>query len=304
MENRRIVIAGGSGFLGNILSKYLSSMGYEIVILTRRHRLDSDYASYRKWDAKNIGAWVHDIDGAYALINLNGKSVDCRYNEANKQAIYDTRTNATYILGKAVSKVQHPPKVWINASSATIYRHALDRNMDEETGEFGEGFSVDVCKKWEKAFFEVENPKTRKVALRIAIVLGKNGGALEPLKNLAKVGLGGRQGNGQQYFSWLHEIDFLRIIEHTLENESIEGVYNASAPNPIPNHKFMKHLRKAVGISLGLPLPEWLLKIGAMFIKTESELILKSRRVVPTKFLKSGFEFDYVTFEKAVKSLV
>lgn len=301
---KKIVIAGGSGFLGTILAEYFSREGHEIFILSRKHQLDRDRVHYVKWDARSIGSWASALEGAEALINLTGKSVDCRYTEANKQLIYDSRINATDVLGEAIRSLQNPPRVWINASSATIYRHALDREMDEETGDIGEGFSVDVCKKWEAEFQSYEMPKTRKVILRIAIVLGKNGGVLEPLKNLAKLGLGGKQGDGDQYFSWLHEMDFCRIVDYTIKDDRLEGVYNSSAPEPIPNNQLMRKLRKVLRAPFGLNLPRWILEIGAILIKTETELILKSRRVVPKRLLESGFQFRYPTIEDALEELV
>lgn len=197
----KIVIAGGSGFLGKSLSNFFTDKGYEIVVFTRQHQLDSKNIRYEKWDGRTLGKWVDQLEGASALINLTGKSVDCRYNEQNKQQIYDSRVDSTYILGRAIEKLKNPPSVWINSSSATIYRHTLDKAMDEESGDIGTGFSVDVCRKWERTFFESSN-QVRKTALRIAIVLGKSEGALQPIKGLARVGLGGKQGRGNQFFSW------------------------------------------------------------------------------------------------------
>ena len=301
---KKIVIAGGSGYLGQCLSNYFTNQGYHIVILTRTHQLDKVSVHYEKWDAKHLGAWTHQLEGAEALINLTGKSVDCRYTERNKQLIYDSRLCATHVLGEAIRKLKQPPKLWVNAASATIYRNALDREMDEDTGDIGSGFSVDVCKKWEQAFGEEETPDTRKVALRIAIVLGKNGGALQPLKQLTKVGFGGKQGKGNQYFSWLHEEDFCRMIQFLIGNKELKGVYNAAAPNPIPNKGVMKMLRNELGIPFGLPMPEWLLTIGARIIQTETELILKSRRVVPKRLLEAGFQFKHPGLKGALNDIL
>ena len=301
---KKLIIAGGSGYLGRTLSTYFQKQGYAIVVLTRHHRLDQQGIRYVKWDGKALGYWVKELEGATALINLNGKSVDCRYTDANKELIYDTRIDATHVLGEAIRSLTHPPKVWINAASATIYRHAEYRDMDEDTGELGAGFSVDVCKKWEAAFNQADCGGTRKVILRIAIVLGKHGGALNPLKTLAKLGLGGKQGSGNQYFSWIHEADFCRIVKFALDNESIEGIYNASAPNPIPNKVVMKEIRKAAKMPIGLPMPKWLLELGAVMINTETELILKSRRVVPKRLLAEGFTFQYHQFRDALDDLI
>lgn len=301
---RKIVIAGGTGFLGSLLTNYFTEKGDEVFILTRMHQLDKKNIHYVQWDATSQGPWSKVLERSNVLINLTGKSVDCRYNEYNKQMIYHSRIDATNALGKAVRKLKHPPRLWINAASATIYRHALDRDMDEETGDIGEGFSVDVCKKWEEAFHQFELTHTRKVVLRIAIVLAKKGGALAPLKTLVRVGMGGKQGRGNQYFSWLHEEDFVRLVEYVIQNENIQGVYNAAAPNPVPNHQLMKELRKVLRMPFGLNLPKWLLEFGAVIIDTETELILKSRRVVPRRLMEAGFEFRFTTIEDALKDLV
>ena len=301
---KKIIIAGGSGFLGQLLADYFTQQNTEVVILTRMHREDQHLIRYTKWDGKTIGYWITELEGAEAVINLNGKSVDCRYTTANKQEIYDTRLNATNVLGLAISQCKKPPKVWINASSATIYRHAEDRDMDEATGELGEGFSVDVCKKWERVFFNSATPNVRKVALRIATVLGKDGGALKPLKHLVKFGLGGKQGSGKQYFSWVHEQDFVRVVDWVLNNQQAEGVYNVSSLNPLTNQDFMKALRKVMNIPFGMPSPKWMLELGARMIGTETELILKSRRVVPTRLQEEGFVFHFFVMDKVMQLLI
>lgn len=302
--SKKIVIAGGSGFLGECLTTHYASRGEQVIILTRAESHQTATAKYVRWDGKTRGAWADELEGCDMLINLNGKSVDCRYTEKNKTLIYATRLAATAVLGEAVLACRNPPKLWINAASATIYRHSLDREMDEETGEIGTGFSVDVCQQWERVFNRFTLPATRKVIIRTAIVLGKRGGALQPLKRLAKLGLGGRQGPGNQYFSWLHEQDFTGILDFIESHTSLEGVYNLSAPEPVPNTKFMSALRNAAGRAFGLPMPTWLLEIGAVLIGTETELILKSRRVVPMKLLKAGYTFRFTTIEHALNDLL
>jgi uncharacterized protein (TIGR01777 family) len=300
----KIVIAGGSGFIGKALIKHYQNSVSEIVVLTRSENKKKGNVSYLHWDGKTQGAWSKSLDGAAFVINLTGKSVNCRYNEKNKKEIFDSRTDATIAIEEAINTATNPPVLWINAASATIYRHAEDRPMDESTGEIGEGFSVEVCKKWEKTFTETNTPLTRKVALRIAIVMGKNDGVVLRLSNLVKIGLGGKQGNGNQYFSWIHEEDLCAIVDWLWEHKKMQGVYNCSAPVPLKNKSLMEKIRKAHRFPFGFPSPTWLLKIGAVLIGTETELIFKSRWVIPEKILKSGFKFKYENFDEAVKTLV
>lgn len=301
---KKIIIAGGTGFLGECLSNFYVDKGFQVIILTRTEQTDKAPLFYHQWDGRSIGEWAETLEDAEALINLTGKSVDCRYNERNKRLIYDSRLNATRILGTAIAACKNPPKVWINAASATIYRHSLDKPMDEETGEIGTGFSVDVCKKWERAFNEQKVPKTRKVIFRMAIVLGYEKGALQPLKNLARLGLGGKQGPGNQFFSWIHERDFVNIINFVIQNEEIEGVYNVAAPHPVSNYQLMDLIRKILRKPFGIPMPTWLLRVGAVLINTETELILKSRYIIPQKLLQKNYLFEFPTMEKALSDLL
>jgi uncharacterized protein (TIGR01777 family) len=301
---RKVVIAGGTGFLGSCLAKHFSDKNDRVIILTRGASRTIGSIEYKQWDGKTLGTWAECLESADVLINLNGKSVDCRYSEKNKKLIYATRLEATQVLGHAIQQCKQPPKLWINSASATIYRHSLDKEMDEFTGEIGSGFSVDVCQQWERVFKTFNLSSTRKVIIRTGIVLGKRGGPLKPLKMLAKLGAGGKHGNGNQYFSWLHENDFVNIVEFICSNAQLNGVYNVTAPSPIPNQQFMRALRTAVGSPLGLPLPKWLLEIGAILIGTETELILKSRRVVPKRLLDAGYRFNFMTVEGALKDLV
>lgn len=300
---KKIVIAGGTGFLGSCLVAHYKNSDTEVVILTRKHMVDYENVRYCKWDARHIGYWTNELENCDVLINLNGKSVDCRYNEENKELIYDTRIDATHLLGQVVRNCENPPQLWINSASATIYRHTLDKEMNEATGEFGAGFSVDVCKKWEAACNAFELPKTRKVLLRTGIVLGSQGGPLMPLRNLAKMGLGGKHGTGDQYFSWIHEKDFTAIIDFVTSNTYINGAINVTVPEPLTNTELMKSIRKSVKAPFGIPLPKWLLEIGAVFIRTETELILKSRRVFPARLLEAGFVFEYDNIHLALKDI-
>ena len=252
---------------------------------------------------KTTGSWTKELEGADVVVNLCGKSVDCRYNPKNRQEIFDSRINSTRALGLAIQNSKQPPALWINLASATIYRHSEDTNMDEGNGEIGSGFSVEVCKRWEKEFFFHSNGSTRQVALRTAMVLGTEGGVLKKMKFFAKLGLGGKYANGKQFLSWIHETDFIRVIEWMIENKSASGIYNAAAPEPMQDWEFGLNVRHAVNRNFGLNKPEWLLKIGAFFLGTETELVLKSRRVVPGRLLYEGFRFKFNQADEAIKNL-
>lgn len=292
---RKIVIAGGTGFIGNAIAKYYQSIGYEVNIISRQ-------PGAINWD--NRKKIVQALGNAELLVNLAGKSVDCRYNEKNKQEILRSRIETTKILGGYLLQCARPPELWINSSTATIYRYAEDRPMTEKAGEIGNGFSVSVAKEWEKSFFDFQIPNVRQVALRIAIVLGAGGGALSPLKNLVKVGLGGKQGNGRQKFSWIHIDDLVNIVLFIQTNKEMNGIFNCSSPQPADNRTFMQELRKTMGIRFGLSLPRWILEMGAALIHTETELILKSRWVIPERLQKAGFKFSYPSLQEALINIV
>ena len=301
----KIVLPGGSGYLGRQLEEYLQRNGYEVVVLSRNGDGGDGAARVVRWDGRTAGPWAGELEGAAAVVNLAGKSVNCRYHAANRQAIYASRLESTRAVGEAVGRCEQPPPVWINASSATIYRHAEDRPMDEATGEIGDGFSVDVCHQWERMLWDAPAPGTRKVALRGALVLGPgSGGVMDVFLRLARLGLGGTMGNGRQYVSWVHAEDFCRAVEWILGHAELEGPINCAAPNPVPNRELMATLRKVVGRRVGLPATRWMLEVGAFFLRTETELILKSRRVVPRRLLESGFEFHYPELEAAVRQIV
>lgn len=292
---KKIVIAGGTGFIGNFFSEKFKKSGYDIVIISR-NKFNVNW--------KDHEAILNAVDNAEMVINLAGKSVDCRYNKKNKEEILNSRINTTKAIGDAITKCKHPPELWINSSTATIYRHAEDRPMTEISGEIGKGFSVAVAKAWESAFFSYKLPNTKQVALRMAIVLGKDGGVMKPLMNLVRFGLGGRQGNGDQMFSWIHIDDLYKIILFIKSNKNLEGVFNCSSPNPIANRTLMKTLREIMNIKIGLPSPVWLLEIGAHVIKTEPELVLKSRWVIPEKLLAAGYNFEFPTIQSAIKNIL
>lgn len=295
----KIIITAANGFMGEALVNYFSK-AHEVVAIVRKS-MTFENVKTCMWDGKNIGDWATEIDGADVLINLAGKSVNCRYNEANKAAIYASRLESTAVLGKAIEACKNPPKLWINAASATIYRHLLNDPMTENNGEIGTGFSVDVCQKWEKSFFDFKFKKMRQVALRTAIVLGKNGGVMIPFKRLTQLGFGGKMGNGQQQFSWIHIDDVCRSIEFIIENESLKGALNVSSPNPVRNNVFMQALRQRYNRFAAIPSPVWLLELGAKLIKTETELILKSRFVLPEKLEHAGFKWKFSKIEEALE---
>jgi len=292
---KKIVIAGGTGFIGNYLAAYYRSQGYTVLIISRQ-------PNTILWNDK--AAIIQALENSEMLINLAGKSVDCRYNAKNKAEILSSRIDTTNTLGTYIQQCVQPPNLWINSSTATIYRHAEDRPMTESTGEIGSGFSVGIATQWEKAFFNFQLSDTRQVALRMAIVLGEDGGVMRPLKNLVHAGLGGKQGNGRQRFSWIHIEDLKNIIVFIQKHTDMQGVYNCSSPQPETNTIFMQLLRKNMHIPFGLSSPKWLLEIGAVLIRTETELILKSRWVLPERLLEKGFVFTYPNLDQALENII
>lgn len=296
----KIIIAAGTGFLGKNLEKYFIDKGHQVYILTRNPHRSNEY----HWDGKTLGKWKNLFENADILINLTGKSVDCRYTDKNKKEIYDSRINSTRILQKAVDQCINKPKVWLNASSATIYIHSETQLNTEENGIIGDDFSMNICKNWEKEFFKQETENVRKVALRTSIVLGNNGGAFPKLKMITKLGLGGKQGRGAQMVSWIHIHDFCKAVEFIIECENMSGPVNITAPHPLSNEVFMEKLRKEMKIPFGLNAPVWQLEFASLFLKTETELILKSRNVYPEKLMQNGFKFLYADIESVFRDLL
>lgn len=313
MSAGRVVIGGSSGFMGRHLGPKYRAEGREVVTISRSG------ADLCWGDQAGID---QAVDGAALVIGLAGKSVNCRYTPENRAEIFRSRRDTTASLSAAIGAAATPPPVWVNSSTATIYRHAEDRPMTELSGELGTGFSVEVAKAWEKALFADDLPHTRRVALRSTIVLG-HGGVLGPLKNLARIGLGGAQHDGwwpvskarraagtahlpgakggSQRFSWVHLEDIGRIIDFVERHPELEGPVNAAAPGPVDNTTFMATVRRVLGVHFGPPMPRWMLEIGAVGIRTETELILKSRWVWPEKLADAGFEFSYPTLEPALR---
>jgi uncharacterized protein len=308
----RIVLAGGTGHLGTILARHFHLHGHRVTVIART----PIGAVWRvlAWNGHGLDRWVNELNGTDVLINLAGRSVNCRYGRVNRREILNSRIAATRVLGQAIATLQNPPRLWMNASTATIYRHSFDRAMDEATGELGGSerdlpatwrFSIDVAMEWEETFFGAATPGTRKIALRSAMVMSpERGGAFEALLRLVRFGLGGAAGSGAQFVSWVHQSDFIRAIEYLIAKEDIQDEVNVAAPNPLPNREFMLALRQAWGRSFGLPARKWMLDCGAVLLRTETELILKSRRVVPGKLLNQGFRFALPSWPAAAQDLV
>jgi len=289
---KTIVIVGANGFLGRVLSRYFIQKKWNVVGIARTQRGVVDGVDFVEWDGEALGAWTEALEWVDVLVNLAGRSVNCRYGEENRRAVLDSRVKTTQLIGQAVAQCDNPPKVWINSSTATIYRHAEDRPQGDFDGEIGKGFSVNIAKAWEKAFFEDAIDGVRKLAIRSAMVM-----ADEPetvwtvLQRLARLGVGGRMGSGKQMVSWISDLDFARAVKWLAENGAATGTYNVSAPNPVQNTCLMRSVRESVGMKVGLPATKWMLEIGAFFMRTETELVLKSRWVVPARLLKEGFQF-------------
>lgn len=299
--NRRILIPGGNGFIGRHLVRFFREQGDRVIVLTRSPGSHPDEVV---WDGRSLGGWAEHLNGADAVINLCGKSVNCRYTRENRAAIFASRLESTRILGLAMAQCPSPPTVWINASSATIYRHAEDRVMEEATGEIGEGFSVEVCRQWERELFAPALPAVRRIALRSAIVFGPGrGGPFDAFRLLVRLGLGGTQGSGRQFVSWVHVRDFCRGIDWILTHPELSGAINLAAPNPLPNRNFLAEFRHCLNNTIGLPAPAFLLEIGAFALRTETELLLKSRRVVAKRLMDNGFSFDFEHWSDALTDL-
>lgn len=306
---RCIILAGGSGFLGQVLAKHFLASGHEVVILTRTPKLRVAGVREMAWDGETLGDWARELEGAAAVINLAGRSVNCRYHERNRKIILDSRIKTTRVLGEAISQCAKPPRVWLNSSTATIYKHTYGPAW-EERGEIGgtpeakDEFSVEVATAWEHAFDEAKPSGTRKVAMRSAMVLGHGENSVFPmLHRLVRFGLGGKMASGRQFVSWIHQEDFCRAIDWLMKHDDFTGVVNLAAPNPVRNAEMMDTLREVRHMPFGLPAARWMLEVGAFFLRTETELIIKSRRVIPGRLLKAGFEFRFLNLRCAFENL-
>lgn len=302
----RIVITGGTGQVGRILTRGLRAKGHEVVLVSRHGPV--------VWDGRTLGPWRAELEGSDAVINLAGRSVNCRYTQANLDEMMRSRVDSTRVVGEAISKATRPPRVWLQMSTATIYAHTYGAPNDEATGVIGGSepdvprywdFSIAIARAWEKAQAEAPTPRTRKVQLRATMVMSPDqGGVFDMLRRMTRLGLGGSIAGGGQFVSWIHESDFVRAVLFLIEDERQSGVFNLASPNPLPQREFMKHLRAACGMPIGLPATRWMSEVGAFFLRTDTELILKSRRVVPGRLQQLGFRFDFSRWGEAADELV
>jgi uncharacterized protein len=291
---KKVVIAGGTGFIGSYLAGRFVEAGYQVLIVSR----DSHYVSWKPIDL------IESFEDAELVINLAGKSINCQHTDENKKAISDSRINTTIWIGNAILACKNPPKLWINGSASGIYKSSFDHPMTEDETDLGTDFLADVVRQWEKAFFGFNLPETRKVALRTSVVLGRKGGALIPLVWMSRIGLGGKQARGNQMFSWIHLEDYFRILEFLIENKALQGIMNCTSPDPLTNEDFMYSLRRTLRMPIGISAPEFAIHLGAKIIGTEPDLILNSSYVIPKRLLDSGFKFRFTDINKALVGLL
>lgn len=309
----KLVIPGGSGQVGTILARAFHQRGDDVVVLSRTQNSATPWRT-AEWDGESAGKWATEFESADVVINLAGQSVNCRYTETNRRIIKESRLKSTKVIGEVIAAATVPPRLWLQASTATIYTHRYDAPNDEATGIVGGSepnapdtwrFSIDVATSWERICNEATTSRTRKVLMRSAIIMSPDrGGPFDILLKLVKFGLGGTLGDGRQFVSWIHDADFVRSVEWLIQHEEFTGPVNLAAPNPLPNSDFMRDLRKAAGMPFGLPATEWMLELGAFLLRSETELALKSRRVVPRQMLESGFTFLFPTWPEAARDLV
>ncbi|MDR0801254.1 TIGR01777 family oxidoreductase [Fluviicola sp.] len=303
---KKIILFAANGFIGRALIDYIAKNhpDYQLTAISRNPMKNLPAAfQHFSWDGKTMGLWAKELEGAELVINLVGKSVNCRYTKKNKAAIFSSRLDSTRIIGEAIKDCTVKPTCWINAASATIYEHSLEHPNTETTGIIGNGFSVNVCKAWEKQFFAFKDLPLRQILLRTTIVLGKDGGVYPVLKKLARFGLGGKMGKGNQQISWIHIMDFCEALWFLFENKQAEGIFNIGSPNPVKNDVFQRELRKSLGIPYYINQPEWILTTGAQLIGTETELILKSRFIEPENLKNLGFRFQFPSIELCLSNL-
>jgi uncharacterized protein len=306
----KIVIPGGTGQVGTVLRRALSAAGHDVVVLSRSPRQRDDV----QWDGATLGPWAAEIDGSDVVVNLAGRSVNCRYTPVNLREMMDSRVHSARVVGEAIAAAARPPRVWLQMSTATVYAHRFDAPNDEATGVIGGAepdapgywaYSVDIAKSWEREQETAATPHTRKVALRAAMVMSPDrGGVFDVLLRLARLGLGGPVAGGAQYVSWIHDQDFVRAVEFLVARDDITGPVNLAAPGPLPQRDFMRALRTAWGVPVGLPATRWMAEAGAFVLRSDTELLLKSRRVVPGRLLDAGFTFGRPDWPTAADDLV
>ncbi len=301
----KVILAGGSGFLGMNLARSLSEQGTQVVILSRSKPSSSEQSgswTYAQWDGETLGDWTRELDGADAIVNFSGKSIDCVPTDENKKLIISSRINPTRVLSQAIQQAKHPPKTWIQMSAVGIYGNT--QTQCTESTPAGDGFLPEVCTKWEAAFNESCPDHVRAVIIRAGVVLGRTEGAFPKLRKIAKLGFGGRAGSGKQGMSWIHEDDINAMLLHAINSPSMQGVYNATAPNPASNKEFMAALRKAVGMPFGPPAPAFAVRIGSkLILKTNPDLALEGQFAVPERMKEERFGFEYASLESALSDL-
>jgi uncharacterized protein (TIGR01777 family) len=303
---KKVILFAANGFIGRSIINYVAAYQKEYTLIAVSRKFIPNLPPQTQqviWDGKTFGNWTTHLEGADLIINLAGKSVNCRYTEKNKAAIFASRLDSTRIIGEAIQDCTQKPLCWINCASATIYEHALEKANTEEKGIIGQGFSVNVCRAWEKAFFAFRDLPTRQLLVRSTIVLGKNGGVYPVLKKLARFGLGGKMGPGNQFVSWIHIHDFCRALFFLFEKEHRFSIYNLGTSHPVQNQNFQKELRASLHIPYFINQPKWMLKLGAALIGTETELILKSRYVLPENLQQEQFRFEFPTIQSCLKDL-
>jgi len=301
-NKKRVVLAGGGGFLGQSLAKVLLEGNYEVVVLSRSPRERSDGVSEAEWTGAHIGEWIQHLDGADAVVNLAGRNINCPHNAKNVLEIVESRVNSVHAVAGALSHIVHQPRVWVQAGAIGFYGNRGDRICNEEAPN-GEDKLAEICREWEKAFNSAVVPKTRRVLLRIGVVLGRNGGALPVLARLTKWFLGGRVGSGKQYISWIHQSDLNQMFLETIERKELSGTFNATSPSPLTNEEFMRELRHALHRPWSPPAPAWGVRLGSWLMRTESSLALSGCRCPPKRFLEAGFRFQFPELRAALKSI-
>lgn len=302
MSKKRIIIFAANGFVGQHLVQFFSET-YEVITATRHQEIIPGASKHFVWNGTSVGEWQQVLEGAEAVINLSGKSVNCRFTEANKKGILDSRVQSTRTVGEAIAQCENPPKLWFNASGISIYKETFEQSQTEEVTVFADDFLAKVTEAWERALFD-SSSEVRKIALRTSVVFGSDGGSLPMILRLARWGAGGRQGSGKQYFSWIHIDDYCRALAFLIAHESLAGPVNLASPDSVPNAAFMKSVRKAVGVSFGLPAPTPMLKMGAFFLGTEPSLVLKGARIEPKVLIDAGFSFKYPKVDAALNVCV